>query len=80
MVDILHMSGECLCGAFAHPGELEEIRAWFPNEYERIKALERRACSAGVPCEWGVAPPEPVFIDPDQTVMPLCVACENKGI
>ena len=80
VVDLMHMSGECLCGAFAHPGELEEIGAWFPEEYKRIKDLEKRACAAGVPCEWGVAPPDPVFEDPDQTAMPLCVACENKGV
>lgn len=30
----LHMSGECLCGSFAKPGELEEIRFWFPEVAE----------------------------------------------
>lgn len=30
--DILHMSGECLCGAFAKKGELEEIAAWFASD------------------------------------------------
>lgn len=30
--DILHMSGECLCGAFAKKGELEEIDAWFGSD------------------------------------------------
>lgn len=30
--DILHMSGECLCGSFAHKGELEEIALWFASD------------------------------------------------
>jgi 3'-phosphoadenosine 5'-phosphosulfate sulfotransferase (PAPS reductase)/FAD synthetase len=39
--DILHMSGECLCGSFAHAGELEEIEMWFPDVAAEIHALER---------------------------------------
>ena len=39
--DLLHMSGECLCGAFAHAGELEEIAQWFPDVVAEIKALEQ---------------------------------------
>jgi 3'-phosphoadenosine 5'-phosphosulfate sulfotransferase (PAPS reductase)/FAD synthetase len=38
--DTLHMSGECLCGSFAHPGELDEIGYWFPEMAEEIHALE----------------------------------------
>ena len=30
--DLLHMSGECLCGAFAGKGELEQVMAWFPDD------------------------------------------------
>jgi 3'-phosphoadenosine 5'-phosphosulfate sulfotransferase (PAPS reductase)/FAD synthetase len=40
VTDLLHMSGECLCGSFAHAGELEEIRMWFPDVANEIKALE----------------------------------------
>lgn len=40
VTDLLHMSGECLCGAFAHAGELDEIAAWFPGTAEDIRALE----------------------------------------
>ena len=36
----LCMSGECLCGAFAKPGELAEIKAVAPKAYEQIKALQ----------------------------------------
>lgn len=55
--DTLHMSGECLCGAFAKPNELEEIAFWYPQTAERIRALEARAREAGVHCVWGTRPP-----------------------
>jgi 3'-phosphoadenosine 5'-phosphosulfate sulfotransferase (PAPS reductase)/FAD synthetase len=38
--DLLHMSGECLCGSFAHAGELDEIAMWFPDVANQIKSLE----------------------------------------
>ena len=37
---LIHMSGECLCGAFAHEGELAEIAEWFPEVAAEIHALE----------------------------------------
>lgn len=37
---LLHMSGECLCGSFAHAGELSEIEMWFPDVVREIRALE----------------------------------------
>lgn len=40
VVDLIHKSGECLCGAFAKPGELEELGMWFPDTANEIKALE----------------------------------------
>jgi 3'-phosphoadenosine 5'-phosphosulfate sulfotransferase (PAPS reductase)/FAD synthetase len=78
VVDLLHMSGECLCGAFAKPGELDEIAAWFPEEAARIRNLEEQAKEAGVHCRWGERPPK--ADDPDQGDMfqPLCVGCEHK--
>jgi 3'-phosphoadenosine 5'-phosphosulfate sulfotransferase (PAPS reductase)/FAD synthetase len=38
--DLIHMSGECLCGSFASPGEREEIAHWFPGPFELIAELE----------------------------------------
>lgn len=32
VADILHMSGECLCGSFAKPGELEWLIQWFATD------------------------------------------------
>lgn len=45
--ELLHMSGECLCGAFARPHELEELGEWFPEVAEQIAELERRVTAAG---------------------------------
>lgn len=40
VTDLLHMSGECLCGSFAHVGELDEIAMWFPDVVAVIRGLE----------------------------------------
>lgn len=43
VVDLIHRSGECNCGAYAHPGELAELKAWDVTRpmYERLTRLER---------------------------------------
>lgn len=38
--DLIHMSGECLCGAFAHENEREEIEMWYPEAFAEIAELE----------------------------------------
>lgn len=51
----LHMSGECLCGAFARPGELDEIAFWYPAKAAEIRALEAEVEAVGRPlCRWGI--------------------------
>jgi len=40
--DVLGMSGECLCGAFAHKGELELVRLIEPETAEYIEELQER--------------------------------------
>lgn len=53
----IHMSGECLCGAFAHPGELEELRYWYPATAAYLDDLGARARALGIVDErftyWG---------------------------
>lgn len=75
VVDLLHMSGECLCGAFASVGELEKIRTWFPSVAAGIDELQEKVKDAGKHCKWGVKPPEDKFIDPAQVPMPMCTSC-----
>lgn len=57
VADHLHMSGECLCGAFAKAGELDEIAFWYPDVAADIHALEADVAAAGnAPaerCKWG---------------------------
>ena len=77
VVDLLHMSGECLCGSFAAPGEREEIRAWFPATDRRIADIEERVRAAGHhACVWGQRPPN---VNREQLslldVGPLCSSC-----
>jgi 3'-phosphoadenosine 5'-phosphosulfate sulfotransferase (PAPS reductase)/FAD synthetase len=75
----LCMSGECLCGAFAKPGELAEIKAVAPEAYEQIKALEQELEQSGQKrCKWGAKPDEVYNYDPDQMMLPLCVDCQTK--
>jgi 3'-phosphoadenosine 5'-phosphosulfate sulfotransferase (PAPS reductase)/FAD synthetase len=76
--DLLHMSGECLCGAFAHPGELEEIEMWFPNVAAEIQALERRALAAAAApperCRWGWGAGK----ERPSKVGALCTSCDAR--
>jgi 3'-phosphoadenosine 5'-phosphosulfate sulfotransferase (PAPS reductase)/FAD synthetase len=52
------MSGECLCGAFAKPGELAEIKLISPETAERIEELEQRCYAAGYRHGWEGCPSE----------------------
>lgn len=38
--DLIHMSGECLCGSFAQKGEREELAYWFPEAVQQFTDLE----------------------------------------
>lgn len=41
VADLCHMSGECLCGAFARDGERSEVEPWFPDPFKVITELEQ---------------------------------------
>lgn len=79
VVGALCMSGECLCGAFANPGEMAEIETFYPKAAERIRELEAKARSAGVHAKWGTRPPK----EPKQAAslpMEMCWSCNAKRI
>lgn len=83
VVELLHMSGECLCGSFAKPGELNEIALWYPQTAARIRALECRVKEAHpLACVWGQRPTrerkrQPASHDSaGRRVGPLCQQCE----
>jgi 3'-phosphoadenosine 5'-phosphosulfate sulfotransferase (PAPS reductase)/FAD synthetase len=82
VVDVLHRSGECLCGALASPGELPEIEDWYPKDVAPIREIERECAASGIPgCKWADAPPgcsvEP--LDEQWTDLPLCVGCMKRS-
>jgi 3'-phosphoadenosine 5'-phosphosulfate sulfotransferase (PAPS reductase)/FAD synthetase len=73
--DLLHMSGECLCGAFAKPDELEMIEDWFPGVVAEIRELEDEAKEKGVDrCTWGWGHKKEL---PSKTG-PMCAACDLR--
>jgi len=76
VVDLLHRSGECLCGALANPDELEWIGEWYPEVAARIHRLEEECFRKGLPYRWGTKPSQP--IDPNQPMLPLCQDCPTR--
>lgn len=73
----LHMSGECLCGSFAHKGELDEIGFWYPEVRKEIEALAADVAAAGHPaqrCQWGWGA---YRNQRPSKVGPMCSSCET---
>lgn len=71
----LGFSGECLCGAFAQPGEIHKLEQFFPTTATRIHELEAKAKAAGKHCVWGTRPPKSKGLQYDIPFMPMCSSC-----
>lgn len=84
--DLLHISGECLCGAMAGKGELDRIAEWFPERAAEIRALEDEVEAKGLrACRWGQRPPavgrdqQKLFLSPNDGSFPMaCSSCEFR--
>lgn len=85
VVDLIHKSGECLCGAYAQKGELDEL-SLFPQTqaaYFRILNLQKKVCEAGFPWGWEDSPPKEYLEEKKgQILIPemkqfLCWSCNN---
>lgn len=82
--DLIHMSGECLCGAFAAPGERAEIDQWFPLALDEIRELE--ALLAGrvdIPEHrktwgWGADPAKKALDGASSKSGLLCSSCDDR--
>jgi 3'-phosphoadenosine 5'-phosphosulfate sulfotransferase (PAPS reductase)/FAD synthetase len=73
---LLGMSGECFCGAFARPYELQMIREICPDVAEEIDRLTKIAKANGTPHEWGVRPGRGEMV---LETGPLCNRCDIKA-
>jgi 3'-phosphoadenosine 5'-phosphosulfate sulfotransferase (PAPS reductase)/FAD synthetase len=52
----LHMSGDCLCGAFAEEGEIHGLELFYPDVAAELHDIEGEARACGIPeprCTWG---------------------------
>lgn len=84
VVDLLHRSGECLCGALARAGEIHELARWFPDVAQRINRLEKECERRGIMSSvWASREArnlsegqEQLFSKAD--LAPLCVSCESS--
>jgi len=72
----LGMSGECLCGAYAHRGEKAMVRVVCPETADRIERLEQEVLANGFTWGWEGRPPKGGH-NPKQAWMPLCLGCEK---
>ena len=76
----LGMSGECLCGAYAKPGELARLEQFYPETAARIRNLE-----ASSSCPWGwESGPDHQWMELQRGqgslgFTPLCTSCVLKG-
>ena len=75
--ELLGMSGECLCGAFAHKGEKELVRIVCPKTADRIDRLEQDVLAAGHSWGWEDKPPAPQDPVDDRQLefLPFCNSC-----
>lgn len=72
---LLGMSGECLCGAYAKPGELNKLSILFPEVAKQIRELEAKVEAQGVTKHhWGI---NQYSKDEKKKFMPFCVGCEG---
>lgn len=72
--DLVGISGECLCGAYAHKGEKALIRIVCPETADRLDRLEQEVRAAGHNWGWEDAPPSGAS-GPDAG--PMCHGCEK---
>lgn len=82
--DLIHMSGECLCGAFAAPGEREEIDQWFPLALEEVREIEAiLATRPDIPEHrktwgWGADPAKKALDGKASKSGLLCSSCDDR--
>ncbi|KOT94527.1 hypothetical protein ADK70_12720 [Streptomyces rimosus subsp. pseudoverticillatus] len=81
----LHMSGDCTCGCYAKPNELDEIGFFYPEVAARIRRDQEAVRAAGIAAwKWGTPPPagfNPQPSGPEEIVpAPACAKCVGDGL
>lgn len=88
VTEILHRSGECLCGTMQSQETRREVSYWFPYWGKRMNDLEQAACQRGFCWKWGEDLPNSVKAQKDQekqikngqlAFMPMCHNCQALG-
>ena len=77
VVELLCMSGECLCGSFAQENELDDIRHFYPQAAAEIDRIAANVRAAGKHADWGTPPPCKTKKYDDSQMM-LCFSCLQK--
>lgn len=80
VVDLLHRSGECLCGALAREEEIHEIDLWYPTEAKRIHDLEAEARKAGLACTRWASRKHWREAEPMTLPLEMCTSCETRSM
>lgn len=81
--DILHRSGECLCGTMQSQETRKEISYWFPAWGNWLSNLEKEVCNRGFCWKWGEDLPPAIKaqkrlnkeLNNGQLFMPMCQSC-----
>ena len=74
--EILGMSGECMCGAYGHPVELEITRTLDPTLVARVERLQDELAAGGRRhCRWG-----PGGAASGAYAGPLCTGCDQAAL
>ena len=77
VVEHLHRSGECLCGAFAKSSDLREVEFFYPQAAKPLRELEAEVMRRGLPNpRWGGQ--GRVTIPREQLGLELCSSCELR--
>lgn len=78
--EVLGMSGECLCGAHAHPGEKALVRLIEPKTADYLDELESEVRAAGHNWGWEDRPPKDKETTSTQIdLFTFCRGCEKRG-
>lgn len=86
--DILHRSGECLCGTMQSQETRKEVSYWFPEWGRWLGNLEKEVCSRGFCWKWGEDLPPGVKaqkqaekqVKQGQLWLPMCQGCQLSRI